>query len=486
MEVGLKKKTVKGFGWSFAENAITHGFRFIVGLVLARILSPHDFGLVGIALIFVNILDALIDGGFTNAIIQKKHPVENDYSTAFVTNLFISCWLYVFIFMAAPYIAKFFDEPSLKLLTRVISTILLIDALIFVPRTRLTKQMNFKVQTKISLASAVISAIVGIGMAYMGFGVWSLVGQQITRHLVNSLLFLLLSKWSMSLNFSRRSFSSLFAFGSRLIISDFINSVYKQLYQVVIGKFYSPATLGQYSRANQFAELPSLTFSQMIQKVSFPALASLQDQKDKLREAYRTLVKSTMFIEFIIMFSLAAIAKPMILVLIGPKWLEAVPYLQIMCLYMALYPLHDINLNMLKVTKRSDLYLKIEIIKKFVGVIPLLLGIFIGIYWMLAGAVVENIIAYILNSYYSRRFVGYSTAAQVRDILPSFMLASIVAAIAFSLQYLQLNITAVFALQLIVIVALTFILSELLKLESYMNVKDIVKEFISKSRKMNK
>ena len=479
MGKGLRKKTAVGLGWSFADGALNQGIRFIVGLILARMLSPHDYGLIGIALIFVSVLEDVIDGGFTNALIQKYAPTTKDYSTAFLTNIILSLLLYALLFLSSPLIAAFFKEDQLVSLVRVISIILFIDALVFVPRARLIKKMDFKVQTKISFSSNILSAIVGIAMAVGGFGVWALVGQQLSRHLLQTILFWMASKWDIPLVFSRESFNSLFSFGSKLLLSDFINSVYRQLYQIVIGKFYHPVTLGYYTRAHQFSSLFSLTFTQMVQKVSFPALSSIQDNEAKMLSAYKMLIKSAMYVDFICMLVLAASARPMVVTLVGEKWLPAVPYLQILCFSMLLYPLHAINLNMLKVKGRSDLFLKLEILKKIIGLIPLTLGIFVGIYWMLIGSVVENLIGFFINSYYSRHLIGYGSIQQILDLMPSLLLAITVSVLTFLLAFLPFSDYVVFPLQVVMAVALTIGLSEITRIEPYLEIKKMATNYIS-------
>lgn len=475
MGKGVRKKTAKGLSWSFIDNIANQGVRFICGLILARLLTPHDYGIIGIALIFVTVLEDVIDGGFTNGLIQKQNPTEADYGTAFITNIVVSLLLFSLCLFSAPYISILFKEPSLVSIVRVISFILIIDALVFVPKARLTKQMNFKAQAKISFTASVLSSFVGISMAFTGFGVWALVAQQLSRHIINTFFFWMANKWKVLLAFSHNSFCSLFSFGSKLLISDFINSVYRQLYQIVIGKFYSPSTLGQYTRAHQFSSLFSQTFTQMIQKVSFPALASIQDENEKLKVAYRTLIKSSMFIDFACLLTLAASAQPMMLTLVGKQWLPAVPYLQILCFSMLLYPLHAINLNMLKVKGRSDLFLRLEIIKKIIGLIPLALGIFFDIYWMLIGSLIENIFSYYLNSYYSGKLIRYSTKDQIKDLIPSFLVAATTASIVFLVSFIPAPYYVLFPLQVILGAFIIIGLSEYIRLDSYLEIKHVVR-----------
>lgn len=477
MSAGLKEKTMKGLSWNLADNAMNQGIRFLVGLVLARLLTPSDFGMIGIALIFVTIFEDIVDGGFTNALIQKKSPTQADYSTAFVTNLAFSVFLYVILFWGAPYIANFFNNPLLSLLTRVISAILVIDAFMFVPKAKLTKELDFKTQTKISVISSFVSGITGIGCALCGYGVWSLVVQQLVRHFLNTFLLWLANKGTISMQFSRQSFISLFSFGSKVLISDLISSIYKQLYHIVIGKVYAPATLGQYTRAHQFGSLFSQTFTKIVQKVSYPVLSNIQDENERLLSAYKNLIGYSMFISFTCMLLLAAIAHSLIIVLIGEKWLMAVGFLQILCFTMMLYPLHAINQNILKVKGRSDLYLKLVVITKIVGLAPVLLGIFCNIYYMLIGSFVESCICYCLNSRYSGLLVGYGTTMQIKDVFPSLMVALISASIVFSISFLSLPPYIILFLQIVIGLCLIVGISEITRLDAYLGVKSLAKSY---------
>lgn len=476
--MGLKDKTIKGFGWSFADNVLNQGFRFLVGLILARLVTPHDYGLIGISLIFVSISEGIVDGGFSSALIQKSSPSEKDYGTAFVINIAASIAIYGLIYVLAPYISVFFNQdPRITVLVRVISCILMIDALMMVPKARLTKDMNFKVQTKISFISSVIAGFIGISLAIRGMGVWALVGQQLGKHGCNSLLLCMAGWRGMALGFSKASFMSLFSFGSKLLVSDFINSIYRQLYNIIIGKFYSSVTLGQYTRAHQFGSLFSLTLTQIVQKVSFPALSSIQNEKEKLREGYGILIRYVMFIDLVCMLCLAAMARPMIVTLIGSQWMEAVTYLQILCLMMMLYPLQIINLNAIKVKGRSDLILRLEIINKVIGIIPVFLGIIYNIYWMLIGSVLAEYIGYCLNSYYSGRLIGYTASQQIKDIAPSFFVALTIAIALYLMTYLNVSDYIIFPLQLVVGCILLVCLSELTRLESYLGLKSMARSY---------
>lgn len=473
MSESLKSKTVKGVGWSFADSLGSQGITFIVGLVLARMLTPAEYGLIGIILIFVNIFNSIVNSGFSAALIRKKDATDDDYSTVFITNMAISVVLAIALFFSAPLIADFFNQPQLDALSKAMSCIVIINALGLVQFTILTKRIDFKTHTKISLIASISSGIIGIGMAFAGYGVWSLVGQQISRQLLNTLLLWLYNKWIPKMHFSTKSFKELFGFGWKLLVSSLIDVAWRDIYQVVIGKCYSAATLGHYTYANQYGSIFSSNLTTIIQRVSYPVLSSIQDDKDRMKQAYRRVIKVTMLVTFVFMLGLAAVAKPMILVLIGDQWLIAAMFLPIICLQMMLYPLHAINLNMLQVQGRSDLFLKLEIIKKAIAVIPLLLGIFIDIYWMLWGSVFAGMFAFYLNSYYSGKLLNYSTTDQVKDILPSFGIAAIMAIITYLVSLLPLSPFILLPLQIIIGAVITIVLCEIIKPEEYKELKSI-------------
>lgn len=485
MSENLKNKTVKGVGWSFMDNISNQGITFLVGIVLARLLTPEEYGLIGIITIFIAVFNSIVDSGFSNALIRKNDTTDKDYNTVFITNMVFSAVLFVAMFFSAPFIAKFFNQPQLEPLTKVMSSIVIINAFAIIQRTILVKNIDFKTQTKISVISSVTSGVIGIGMAVCDMGVWSLVGQQISRQLLNTLFLWIFSKWRPKLQFSWNSFKELFGFGWKLLVSCLIDTVWREIYQVVIGKFYSAASLGQYTRAHQFSSIFSSNISGVIQRVSYPVLSAIQDDKERLKQAYRRVIKITMLVTFVLMLGLAAVAKPMILVLIGPNWMEAANFLPILCLSMMMYPLHSLNLNMLQVQGRSDLFLKLEIIKKIVAVGPLLLGIFVGIYWMLIGSVLTGLIAYYLNSYYSGKLLKYTFWQQIKDVLPSFGIAAIMAMAIYPITIAPFSPFVQLVLQLVAGATITIVLCELTKLEEYIELKGIALSMIKRTKTNN-
>lgn len=470
----LKKKTVKGVSWSVIDNIANSGITFLVGVILARILSPEEFGLLGMIAIFIAMSNSIVESGFSSALIRKVGAKPVDYNTVFYFNIFLGIILYIILFFCAPSISNFFNEPLLVSITRVMGVILIINAFGIVQRTLLVKEVDFKMLTKISFISSILSGFVGVGMALRGFGVWSLVGQQMSRQLFNSIFLWVFNTWRPAMEFSKQSFDELFGFGSKLLISGLIDTIYKNIYYLVIGKLYSSSLLGQYTRADQFNSIFSSNLTSVVQRVSYPVLCNIQDDEEKLRQVYRRVIKTTMLITFSCMLGMAAVAKPLILLLIGEKWLPSVVFLQIICFSGMLYPLHAINLNMLEVKGRSDLFLKLEIMKKIIGVFPIILGILYGIEFMLLGGVLISFVAYFLNSYYSAELISYSTWQQIKDILPSFFVSLLVASIMLIISFLDFSVWITLLLQCFIGGVLAFIIYEFIKLPEYLELKEIV------------
>lgn len=481
----LKNKTVKGMGWSALENVTRMGVTFLVSIILARLLSPEEYGIIGILTIFIAIFNAIVDSGFTNALIRKQDATDVDYSTVFYTNLILSIILASVLFFCAKYISVFFERPELISLTQVMSSVVVINALSLVQRVRTTKAIDFKTQTKITIISSISSGAIGIIMAYIGYGVWALVGQQITNQLLTTLLFWIYNKWKPKFIFSWKSFKEMWSFGSKLLASGLIDTVWKEIYQVVIGKCYSPATLGLYTRAKQFSDLCSSNLTAVVQRVSYPVFSSIQDDKIRLKSAYQRVIKTTMLPTFVLMLGMAACAESMIYVMLGEKWLECVPMIQIICTYGMLYPLQSLNLNMLQVQGRTDLFLKLEIIKKIIGVGPLLLGVFVDIHLMLVGSLITSLISYYLNAYYSGPFLNYSIKEQLKDILPSFQVAVAMAIPVFAMSFIPMNQFILLLLQILAGAIITIVLCEVTNLPEYIELKGIVNSIFSKLIKRN-
>lgn len=476
----LKEKTIRGVGWSAADSILSQGVTFLVGLVLARLLSPEEYGLIGIVYIFTTVLLGIVDSGFSNALIRKKDVTDNDYSTLFFFNFTISIALYGLLYFGAPWISRFFERPQLISLVRVTGLLLIIQASSIVQNTILSRNVDFKTKTKANLISALMSGVIGIAMAYLGFGVWSLVAQQLSRQFIYSLLLWIFNKWWPKICMSFETLRYMWGFGWKLLISGLLDNLWKQIYQVVVGKFYTPATLGQYSRANEYAGIFSSNLTTIVQRVSFPVLSQLQDDKERMIAAYRRVIKCTMFVTAICMFALAGVSEPLIFCLIGTKWHLAATFLPLICFNMALYPLHAINLNMLQIQNRTDIFLYLEIIKKVIAIGPICVGIFIDIYWMLIGSLFIGILSFFLNSYYTGKSLGYTSWMQIKDIAPSLGISLLILFSVYFLKYLPFSHWIIFPLQIIVGTIVFFIVCESVKIPEYVEIKEIVVGYLKK------
>lgn len=416
MSNNLKQDTIKGLFWSSVERFSVQGVGFLVMLVVARILNPADYGLVGMLSIFMAIAQCLIDSGFSNALIRKLDRTELDYNTVFYFNIVISTGLYLVLFGIAPYVADFYKEPILTKLMRVLCITIVINSFSSVQRTDYTARLDFKTQARASFSAAVVSGIVGITLALNGFGVWTIVWQQISSTITDNLLLWVFAKWHPKLQFSWKSFHEMFSYGSKLMASGLLDTAYNNIYPIVIGKIFSASTLGYYTRAQHFAQLPSSNLTGIIQRVTFPVLSKLQNDDDKLRHDYRKLLKMSAFIIFPMMCLLAGVAKPLIVILIGKKWEFCSVLLIPISLQLMWYPIHAINLNLLQVKGRSDLFLRLEIIKKILGVTVLCLSVPFGIIFMCYSAIANSILCLIINTYYTGKLINVGFIRQMRDL----------------------------------------------------------------------
>lgn len=482
-EQGLKVKTVRGVGWSAADNILSYAVSFVVSIILARLLCPDDFGLVGIIGIFTVISATITSAGFGNALIRKKNPTNDDYNTVFIFNLVVSTILYIVLFLCAPVIAHFFSREELVTLVRVSSFSIIIEALSLTQQVQLTKRIDFKSQMKITLIASLSSGVIGVVMALLGFGVWALVGQNLLSVFIKSVCLWLINKWIPHLSFSKASFKELFGYSWKIMVANMMNTIWKELYQVVVGRYYSPAVLGQYTRAKGFAQLPSYNLTKVIQRVTFPVLSEIQDDKERMISAYRRMIKVTVFVTAICMFALGAVSEPLIYCLIGYKWHEAATYLPFMCISMSLYPLHAINLNMLQVQGRSDIYLGLEIIKKIIGIVPLVVCIFFGIRMMLIVNIFVGIIDFLLNSYYTGKSLGYTSWMQLKDIAPSYGIALLMAISVYFFKYLPLSNFIILPIQIIIGVGVVWALCQKTQLNEFEEVKSIAISYLKKIKK---
>lgn len=465
MTTSLKNKTIKGTIWSFIERFSVQGISFLVMIIMARLLTPSDYGIVGMITIFIAISQALVDGGFSQALIRKQNRSEVDNSTIFYFNITVGLFLYLILFVSAPLIANFYNEPLLVKITRIISLSIVINSFVVVQRAILTVKIDFKTQAKASLIAAILSGISGIWMAYSGFGLWSIVSYQIIYVLVNCILLWVLSKWRPKLIFSIQSLQELFGFGSRLSISTIIDTIYRNMYLLVIGKFFNSSDLGYYTRAQQFAEFPSQNITSILQRVTYPILCTIQDDKVRLSEAYRKFLRISAYIIFPLMLGLAALSKPIIILILKEQWLFTANILPLLCFALMWYPIHAINLNLLQVEGRSDLLLRTEIIKKIIGVAILIISIPCGIYGICIGLIINSIISLIINTYYTGKLISIGFFLQMKDLTPIFII-SLIMGIIIHIITICLPMAPIFSVLtgLLVGPCIYYLLSRILKL----------------------
>ena len=434
----LKHKAISGVAWSSLERLSVQGIQFIIQIVMARILMPEDYGVIAMLAIFLAVFQSFIDSGFSSALVQKHDRTEVDYATVFYFNIGVSVVMFLVLFFSAPLIAMFYETPILTSVTKVVAINLLIIAFSVVPRARFTVLIDFKTQAKASLTAVIISGTVGIWMAYNGFGVWALVFQSLLNNGINTLLLWILSKWWPLWTFSMTSFKKLFFFGSKLLLSGLLDTIYRNLYTLVIGKRFATQELGYYSRADQFAQFPSANLSSIISRVAFPVMCEVQHDDAQFQSVFYKFLRISTFIIFPLMIGLAALAEPFIRLVLTEKWLGIVVLLQILCFAYMWYPVHGLNLMLLQARGRSDLFLRLEIIKKIIGMITLIATIPFGIIVMCLGLVISSVLCLYVNAYYTKKHFNIGLFQQIRDIFPSLLLSGSMGVLVFFLTRLNL------------------------------------------------
>ena len=417
----LHKSIFKGLLWNLTDNFSVRIIQFISEVYMARILSPSDYGLMGMLLIFTVLSDTIMNGGFSTALIQKVDRTDTDTATAFYFNIGVSILLYGCLFFSAPAIAAFYKAPILEDLVKVAAIPFVINALFLVQRTYLTIQMDFKRLAKISVIAALIKGITGILMAYGGWGVWAIAWSNVVGVFVSCLLFWRHSVWKLSFHFSMQSFRELFGFGSKLMLSGILNTLGSNLYTLVIGKRFASTELGYYTRASSYSSLPSMTLTGVLSRVTFPMLSQIQNEDERLTHVYRQLLRLSAFVVFPLMTGIALLAHPLIALILTIKWLPCMEYMQILCFALMLYPIHALNLNLLQVKGRSDLFLRLEIFKLILSFSVLMIAIPYGIRTLCIGEVISSFIAWGINAYYTGKLIGVNFLRQLLDLCPTII-----------------------------------------------------------------
>ncbi len=421
----LKLKTVRALSWTFLEATVTRSVQFIIGIVLARLLFPEQFGLIGMLTIFIAVARSFISSGFGAALIQRREPTVSDTCSIFYFNILVGFVAAGLLSLAAPWIAAFYNQPILTPLTRALSLTIVINSFGLIQETLLTKQVNFKPLTKTSVIADVLSGTIGVTLAVAGFGVWSLAVQQVSSSVFRTVCLWVFSPWRPTLIFSFKALRQMFGFGSRLLFSGLLNQVFENIYFLVIGKLFSAADLGLFTRAKTLQDLPSQTLSDIVARVTFPVFSNIQDEPARLKKGLKKAMTALVLLNFPLMIGLALTARPLVMVLLTEKWAGCVPYLQLLCVVGLLYPLQVMNLNLLMALGRSDLFLRLEIIKKVLIVINIAVTWRWGISAMIYGIIALSVISYYLNSYYTGVLIGYRTREQLGDLFSYLITAAL-------------------------------------------------------------
>lgn len=471
------KKVLTNLVWRFAERSGTQIIQFVVQIILARLLTPEDYGIIGLITVFIAIASTFADSGLGLALIQKKNADEKDFSTVFFFSIVFSIILYIILFACAPFIADFYENIALTDVIRVLGVTIIIGGMNSVQQAYVQRTMQFKRLFYSTIGGTIASAVIGIIMAYMGFGVWALVFQQISNQLFNTFILWFTLKWRPKLIFSIKRVGTLFSYGWKLLCSGIIDTVYNNIYSLIIGKFYSTSDLGYYNKGKNFPLLLARNTNSTIDGVMFPVLADAQDEKSRVKSMIRRSIVTSTFIMFPAMAGLAAISKSLILILLTEKWLPSVVFLQFSCFVYAFWCVHTANLQAIKAMGRSDIYLKLEIIKKIWGIAVLIVTVPMGLIPMMVGSCISTVVSLFINAYPNKKLINYSYIEQVKDMLPSFLLAIVMFVIVLSVQLLNLNMWLTIIIQIILGVVIYFGIAKLLKFECLDYVLNMLKVF---------
>ncbi len=478
MAKSLKQEAVYSVIWKLSERFGIQIISFVVTIILSRILLPSDFGAIAMFLVVTAISDTIIEGGLASSLIRTEKIGNKDLSTVFWFNIVISILLYGLIFIVSPFISSFYNMPILTSLIRVYSIVIIINSFVVVQKALLEKELKFKTIFKIQLPSVILGGVSGVYFAYQGYGVWSLVYYKIIQVFVFSLQHWFYSNWKPSFLFDKIKFKYHFKYGYKLTLSSLLDTIFQNIYSIVIGKFFSSVQLGYYDRANTLKKAPIGNLSAALNAVTFPLFSKIANEKEKLREGYKRIMKIVIFILAPFLSLLIVVAEPLIEFLLTDKWLPAVPYFRVLVLSGILYPIHAYNLNILKVFGRSDLFLKLEVIKKTLIAITLFLAIPFGIMGIIWGQVITSVLAFFINTHYSGRFINYSSWHQIKDLLPSLLLSFFVAVIVYILNnqfFIKFNLLVQLTVNSITYALLYIILIYLLKFKEIEYLKEIIK-----------
>lgn len=472
------KKVVNGLIWRFLERCGAQGVAFIISIVLARLLDPSVYGVIAMVTVFTTLLQVFVDSGLGNALIQKKDADDLDFSTVFYFNMVLCAFLYVLMFLGAPWIADFYEIPELTAIIRVLSFTIVISGIKNIQQAYVSRHMLFKKFFFSTLGGTIGAAFIGIWMAWNGYGVWALVIQNIFNMIVDTLILWITVGWRPKKMFSWNRLKELFSFGWKILIAAFLDTAYRELRSLIIGKIYSSEDLAFYNKGQQFPKLIITNINSSIDSVLLPSLSDEQDNKSRLKAMTRRAIGVSTYIIVPMMVGLAVCAEPIVRIVLTDKWLPCVPYLRIFCITFAFYPIHTANLNAIKALGRSDIYLRLEIIKKIVGVLLLLSTMWISVKAMAYSLLVSNITSQIINSWPNRKLLTYSYLEQLKDILPQIILSVVMGGIVYLLGLIYVNDYVTLFLQIVCGIVIYLLGSKILKINSYQYVIQIAEKYV--------
>ncbi len=468
----LKQSIVTGMIWKLLERGGVQGVQFIVQIILARLLLPSDYGILALVVIFITIANVFVQSGLSTSLIQKKIVDEIDLSSVFFVSLVIATFLYFVLYVTAPMIAVFYEKVSLVPVLRVLAITLFPGAFNSIQNSIISRNMQFRRLFYSSIGAGIFSGVVGVSMAYMGYGIWALVAQQLCNSLVITIILWFSVPWRPIMKFSLAKIKILFSFGWKLLLSSLIETIYRELRSLIIGKIYSPEILGYYNRGQQFPQLIVNNISGSIQSVMLPALSTQQEYTYRVKNMVRRSIVVSSFIVFPLMVGLAVVAEPLVIVILTEKWLPTVPFLQILCASFALWPIHTANLQAINAMGRSDIFLKLEIVKKIVGLSILAISLPFGIYALALGEVLSGIASSFINAYPNKKLLNYGYGEQIKDILPSLFISLIMGAVVYTLLFLHFSALVTMVLQIFIGILVYIILATVFKLECYRYLVD--------------
>ena len=475
-----KQSVFSNLIWRFAERSGAQLVQFIVSIILARILKPEAYGTVALITVFIALLQVFVDSGLGNALIQKKDADDLDFSTVFYTNIVFCLILYTIVFLLAPAIARFYNDDSLIALTRVLSLTIVISGVKNVQQAYVSRKMIFKKFFFATLIGTIGAAFLGILLAFNGFGVWALVAQQLFNLTVDTIVLWITVQWRPKKMFSFQRLKQLFSFGWKLLVSSVLDTTYNNLRQLLIGKIYTAEDLAYYNRGKQFPSVIVTNIDTSIDSVLFPTMSQNQDNKERIKEMTRRSIKTSCFIMAPLMVGLIATSTNVVKLLLTEKWLDCVPYLCIFCITCIFYPIHTANLNAIKAMGRSDLFLKLEIVKKTIGLIVLLSTIWISVKAMAYSLLVTDFIGQIINSFPNKKILGYGYTSQLKDILPSVILSIFMGVVVYIINFIKLPIIVTLIIQVIVGIVIYIIGSKIMKIDSFEYLQKIVLEKVKR------